>query len=110
MKNKNYLIGALVAILIVMAAGYAAFSTTLNINGSSSINSTWNVAFDTTKTSATSGVISKTTGFSGGTAPDGPVSYGNGGQTATINATLRQPGDKVTFTLTIESTGTIDAK
>lgn len=110
MKDKKFVIGALLAILIVMAVGYSAFSTVLTINGTASINSNWNVAFDTTKTSATSGVISKTTGFSGGTAPDGTVSYGNGGQTATINATLRQPGDKVTFTLTIKNTGTIAAK
>lgn len=110
MKHKNYLIIALLAILIVMGIGYAAFSTSLNITGSANISSTWNVAFDTTKTTGVSGVVSKTTGFSGGTAPDGTVSYGENGQTATINATLRQPGDKVTFTLTIKNTGTITAK
>lgn len=110
MKNKNFIIGALLAILIVMGIGYAAFSSVLTINGSANINSSWNVAFDTTKTTNVSGVISKTTGFSGGTAPDGTVSYDGSGQTANINATLRQPGDKVTFNLTIKNTGTIAAK
>lgn len=110
MKHKNYLIVALLAIVTVMGIGYAVFSTSLTINGSANISSKWNVAFDTTKTTGASGVVSKTTGFSGGTAPDGTVSYGSNGQTATVNATLRQPGDKVTFTLTIKNTGNIAAK
>lgn len=109
MKDKKFVIGALLAILIVMAVGYSAFSTVLTINGTASINSNWNVAFDTTKTSDVSGVITKTTGFTGGTAPDGSVSYGGNGQTATVNATLRQPGDKVVFKLTIQNKGTLAA-
>lgn len=109
MKDKKFVIGALLAILIVMAVGYSAFSTVLTINGTASINSNWNVAFDTTKTSGVNGVITKTTGFTGGTAPDGSVSYGSNGQTATVNATLRQPGDKVVFKLTIQNKGTLAA-
>lgn len=110
MKNKNIIIGALICIVVIMAVAYAAFAQTLRISGSASINSNWNVAFDTSKTSSTSGVIAKTTGFSGGTAPDATLSYGGNGQSATISATLRQPGDKVVFTLTIKNTGTIAAK
>ncbi|MBR3721101.1 MAG: DUF11 domain-containing protein [Clostridia bacterium] len=107
-KNKSALIGGLLAIIVLMATGYAAFSTTLTIGSSANVSSTWNVAFDTTKTSGTS-VITPTTGAGGSTAPTGTVSYGNNGQSATVTAALHQPGDKVVFTLTIKNTGTINA-
>lgn len=106
-KNKNILIGGLVAIVLVMAVGYAAFATQLNINGTASITSTWNVGFDTSKTGGT-GVVDATTGTGGTTAPTGEVSYTNA-QNASISADLTQPGDKVVFTLTIKNTGTLNA-
>lgn len=106
-KNKNILIGGLLAIVLVMAVGYAAFATQLNINGTANITSSWHVGFDTSKTSG-SDVIAPTTGLSGATAPSGSVSYGDD-QHATINAKLNQPGDQVKFTLTILNTGSLDA-
>ena len=108
-KHKNVLIGALLAVVFVMAVGYAAFATTLTINGEATITSNWHVGFDTTKTTEEPGVVTPTTGANGTTAPSGTVSYTND-QNATINATLIQPGDKVTFTLTIENSGNIDAQ
>ena len=108
-KHKNALIGALLAIVLVMAVGYAAFAQQLTINGSASITSNWHVGFDTTKTHDVPGAVTPTTGANGTTAPSGTVSY-SGDQTATISATLNQPGDKVVFTLTIENTGTINAR
>lgn len=105
MNNKNVFIGALLAIVVVMAVGYAAFASQLNINGTASVTSSWNVAFDTTKTSA----VTPTSGLSGATAPTGTISFGNS-QTATVSANLNQPGDKVVFTLTIKNTGTLKAK
>ena len=108
-KHKNALIGALLAVVLVMAVGYAAFAQQLTINGSASITSNWHVGFDTTKTHEVPGVVTPTTGANGTTAPSGTVSY-SGDQTATISATLNQPGDKVVFTLTIENTGTINAR
>ena len=107
-KHKNVLIGALLAVVFVMAVGYAAFATTLTINGEATITSNWHVGFDTTKTTDEPGVVTatKTTGT---TDPSGTVSYTND-QNATINATLIQPGDKVTFELTIENYGNINAQ
>ena len=35
-KKKNLLIGGLLAVVLLLAVGYAAFATTLNITGSSS--------------------------------------------------------------------------
>ncbi len=107
-KHKNALIGALLAVVFVMAVGYAAFAQQLTINGSATITSTWNVHFDTSKTTG-GDVITPTTGVGGTQAPEGSVSYDDKGQKATINATLNQPGDKVEFTLTIKNDGNIAA-
>ena len=108
-KHKNALIGALLAVVFVMAVGYAAFAQTLTINGTATIDSTWDVHFDDTKTEGAN-VVDVTTGLAGATAPDGgEIGYQNGNQ-ATLSATLHQPGDKVTYTLTILNTGSIDAK
>ena len=102
-KKKNILIGGLLAIVLVMAVGYAAFATTLNITGTASISSSWNVHFDTTKTSG-SGVVSTS-----GTATGGTISYTDG-QHATISSTdLVKPGDSATYTLTILNEGSLNA-
>lgn len=106
-NNKNVLIFSLLGVLVIMSIAYAAFSTALTISSTASIDASWNVAFDTTKTSGT-GVIATTTGKSGATAPSGTLTYSDG-QHATINTTLHQPGDKVVYTLTIKNTGSLDA-
>ena len=41
--SKNLVIGMLCAVLCIMAVAYAAFTTTLNINGSANISSNWSV-------------------------------------------------------------------
>ena len=114
-KNKNILIGGLLAIVLVMAVGYAAFATQLTINGTATITSNWDVHFDQTKTwdstdntAQVSGVVAATAGLTGATAPTGDVSYTDG-QHATIAAHFNQPGDVVIFTLTIENGGSLDA-
>ncbi len=107
-KHKNALIGALLAVVFVMAVGYAAFATTLTINGTASISSSWNVHFDTTKTTNASGVVTPTTGTGGTTAPSGTVAY-DGNLTANVSASLNQPGDKVEFVLTIMNEGSLAA-
>ena len=68
-KHKNILIGALLAVVFVMAVGYAAFAQQLTINGSAEITSTWDVKYDSTKTEATPGVVDAVAGFAGGTTP-----------------------------------------
>lgn len=107
-KHKNVLIGALIAVVLVMAVGYAAFAQQLTINGSAEITSTWDVKYDSTKTSG-AGVVDATAGFGGGQTPTGTISYDNDDHNANIQATLYQPGDTVVFTLTIKNNGTIPA-
>ena len=50
-KHKNILIGTLLAVVFVMAVGYAAFAQQLQINGTATINSTWDVHFNQTQLS-----------------------------------------------------------
>ena len=108
-KHKNILIGALLAVVFVMAVGYAAFAQTLTINGSATIDSTWDVHFDGSKTEG-AGIVDAEAGLEGATAPDGGrISYTDTNHKANLSATLHQPGDKVTYTLTILNTGSIDA-
>ena len=109
-KHKNILIGALLAVVFVMAVGYAAFAQTLTINGTASIDSTWDVHFDGSKTEG-AGIVDAEAGLVGATAPNGGrISYEDTNHKAILSATLHQPGDKVTYTLTILNTGSIDAK
>lgn len=98
-KRKNVLIGALLAVVFVMAIGYAAFAQQLTINGSASISSTWNVQ-----------ISSITAGEPEGSALDEGTSIGEGGLTATFNASLTSPGDSITYTVTVHNSGTINAK
>ena len=110
-KQKNMLIGGLLAIVLVMAVGYAAFATNLNINGTANITSNWCIGFDSSKTSD----YVATSGISGGATPTASMSYsGNTCETsyktdASLNATFTQPGDKVVYTLTIANKSSLEA-
>lgn len=110
-KHKNALIGALLAVVFVMAVGYAALSQTLTITGTATVtdqSQNWNVHFDEEKTSG-SGVVDTSTGTGGTVNPSGTIQLSDNNHTATLNATLIQPGDSVTFTLTIKNKGSITA-
>ena len=110
-KHKNALIGALLAVVFVMAVGYAALSQTLTITGTATVtdqSQNWNVHFDEEKTSGP-GVVDTSTGTGGTVNPTGTIEYGDNNHTATLNATLIQPGDSVKFTLTIVNEGSITA-
>lgn len=100
-RNKNILIGALLAVILVMGVGYAAFTQQLTITGTAKITSTWNVHMTQTGASATP---SSTTGS------NGRVTVNGDGLTATFNASLISPGDQITYIVPIENTGTIAAK
>ena len=104
-KHKNALIGALLAVVFVMAVGYAAFATTLTINGTAQISSNWDVHFDQTVKTATA-----TKGVATGEETSGSVELSSDNLTATLTANLKQPGDKVEYTLQPKNFGTITAK
>jgi len=98
-KHKNLLIGGLLAIVLIMAVGYAAFATQLNINGTANITSTWDVHIE--------GI---TPGTPVGTAKNISATVEEGKLTATFEAELVSPGDSLTYTVKVKNDGTLDAK
>ncbi len=107
-RQKNILIAGLLAIVLVMAVGYAAFATQLQITGSAQITSNWDVHFD--KAAQVNADIAPSTPAVG-IAPSGTLTYGNGDKplTAQLHADLNQPGDYIIFTLRIINGGTLSA-
>ena len=109
--KRNYLIIALCAILVIMGAGYASFSSLLTINGTANISNSWCVGFDNTKTSD----MQVTKGVSTGTQPTGSMSYSgtacgtNLVPTSSLVAHFYQPGDQIEYTLTITNKSTVTA-
>ena len=110
-RKNNILIGVLLGIVVLMGIAYAAFASNLNITGTSSMSENWCIGFDSTRTSD----YQATSGITGGTVPTGSMSFsgdscgGNLKTTASLNASFKQPGDKVEYTLTIGNKGTLAA-
>ena len=100
MKSNNIIMGVLVAVVAVMGVAFAAFSTTLSINGTASISSTWKVTF-------AAGTCSNTTQKDSEKASTGTVSVS--GTIATITANMASPGDVLTCTITAKNEGTLPA-
>ena len=102
-KHKNALIGALLAVVFVMAVGYAAFAQQLTINGSADITSKWDVHMES---EGADYVPTSTMG----TPPTGTVRVDDGGLTASFSANFTSPGDKITYTIPIVNVGTQNAR
>ena len=96
-RQRNYIILGLCSILLVMAAGYAAFRTQLTINGTSNISSEWKVLI----TDIQSSVLK-------GNATDAETPS-HTDTTATFKTNLVSPGDSMQYTVTVENQGSIDA-
>ena len=104
-KKRNIIIGSLLGVLVLMTVGYAAFSSVLNIKGTSGISSNWDIKI----TSITEGT--KTGGATTSLNEDGSKKIsGVGTLTATIEADLVSPGDSIEYDITVTNSGTIDAK
>ena len=95
--QKNYIILGLSVIVLIMAVGYAAFSSQLKISGTSSVTSSWDV--EITNIESTNVIGSATNG----SAPTYTKT------TATFNTNLVSPGDSITYDVTVENKGSIDA-
>ena len=97
MKTNKIVMGALVAAIAVMGIAYAAFSTSLTINGTANIDSNWGPIY--IKSCSCTGDATCT-----------PVSNGsNSTVTGTVTADLKKPGDTATCTFTVQNDGTLIA-
>ena len=96
-RRKNIVITVMCLILLFMAIGYAAFSTVLNIKGTASTDSKWNIRF----TNITDGeAVGKANNNS-------TPSYLN--NSATMDVNLEEPGDSMTYVLTLSNDGNLGA-
>ena len=104
-KKNNIIIASLCAIVVLMGIGYAAFSSQLRINGTSSISSNWDIRITNIET-----VLPSESGGDG--IPDGyniteptytPTS-------ATFNAGFELPGSVIGYIVEVSNLGTIDGQ
>ena len=105
-KDRGYKIIALVALIVAvigLSFGYAAWSTTLTINGTGVVDpATWKVRFDyKSGSSLTPTLVGKATS-TGATLTATSVSG--------YAATLKAPGDSVTYNWLVKNEGGIDAE
>jgi len=97
-RKRNIVIGALCGVLLLMTVGYAAFSSILNIKGTTNISSNWDIRI--------TNVESKNVVGSASNAED--PEWDN--LTATFKTNLEVPGDSIEYDVTVENKGTLNAK
>ena len=96
-KQRNYIILGLCSILLVMAAGYAAFRTQLTINGTSNITSEFKVLITDIQSRNVVG------------RAENAEEPSHTETTASFKTNLYLPGDSITYDVTVENQGSIDA-
>ena len=103
-KKRGLSILVLLVLLLTITIGYSLLSTTLNINGTTTISKpTWDIHFANVQ--VTSG--SQT---SGSTAPVIATTGADAGLLISYAPKLNQPGDFYEFTADVVNGGTMDAK
>ena len=98
-KKNNLIIVGLCSILLLMGIGYAAFSSKLNITGTSNITSTWDVRITNIESE-----------LNGATDVSKPTYDNTNGMYASFHTGLSKPRDYALYTITIENRGDIDAR
>ena len=94
--KKKIVIGALCALIMIMAVGYALLSQQLSINGSASITSTWKIEItNITEKERHGGVTEKSKSYDA--------------MTANFDAGFTSPGDYIIYEVEVTNSGTLDA-
>lgn len=102
-KNKNFLIGGLIALVFIMAVAFAAFTQTLTISGQSSSTANWNLSFSSATANAACG--------STVTSDCGTVtSFSSGATSINFETKFSSPGHSVTYTVVVKNSGNVNAK
>lgn len=103
-KSHNVLV-ALVILLLGISIGYAALTTTLVINGESTIKKVvWNIHFANTRTEDGSVSINTANGEKAAYIPNSEETR------VEYKVALQRPGDYYEFTVDVVNDGTLDAK
>ncbi len=96
-KKRNIIICSLCGVLLFMTVGYAAFNTLLDINGTTSITSNWEIKITNVERTNITNMAEEV---------NNPVWSE---LTASMEANLYQKGDSIEYDVTIENKGTLDA-
>ena len=88
--------GGLLCLLLIMTVGYSAFSSQLDIKGSSMVTSKWDIEITDLQLKQEVGESEN-------------VSYDFDALTANMEANFYIPGDEITYEVTVSNLGTIDA-
>ncbi len=96
-RKNNIIIGCLLGIVLLMAVGYAAFSNVLNISGTGSINSIWNIEITGIEKAQTKGNVTEIA----------EPTYTK--DTATFSVGLEAPGDYIYYKVAVTNKGTLAA-
>ncbi len=96
-KKNNIIIGSLCAVVLLMAVGYAAFSSILNIKGTTNISSNWKVLITNVESKNIVGAASNAE----------EPSWED--LTATFKTNLVSPGDSIEYDITVENRGNLNA-
>lgn len=104
-KSNHNVIVALIILLLGISIGYAALTTTLVINGSSTIKKVvWNIHFANVKTESESVSIDTSKGEKAAYIPNADETK------VEYKVSLEKPGDFYEFTVDVVNDGTLDAK
>ncbi len=97
-QKNNVIIGGLLFIVLLMAIGYAAFASKLNISGTSNITSNWDIEITNIESNNL-----------GSTAYDisAPTYTSN---SATFNTGFKRPGDEMIYEIEISNKGSLDGQ
>ena len=105
MRHKNIIICILCSLVVLMAIGYAAFVSVLNINGTANITSNWDVHLESIIAGNING-DAKDLPYDETLNPDGTRINGT---SAIFKTELVNPGDSITYSVVVTNGGTIDA-
>ena len=95
-NNKKIIITVLSVLVVAMAVGYALLAQELTINGRASIDSTWRVEItNITQKEINGGVTEKSKSYTA--------------TTANFSVGFTQPGDSITYDITVTNKWTLDA-
>ena len=95
-RKRKMILGGLLCLLLIMTVGYSAFSSKLDIKGSSMVTSKWDIEITDLQLKQEVGEAEN-------------VSYDFDALTANMEANFYTPGDEITYEVTVSNLGTIDA-
>lgn len=103
-RQKNMIIAGLLAVVLIMAVGYAAFAQNLTIHATTTTDATWNVKITNIEVEQINGEDNIT-----GTATiENAPTFSD--TEARFSSILRSPGDSITYSVTVKNEGTLKAK